>query len=113
MTRGEWGEAQASELLLHRGCRIVARNFRTRYGELDIIAEHGEYLLFVEVKTRKNNHFASAREAVGPKKQEKLRLTAGLWLQEHPSRLQPRFDVIEVYGEPGGRAEMVQLENAF
>ena len=71
MTRGEWGEAQASELLLHRGCRIVARNFRTRYGELDIIAEHGEYLLFVEVKTRKNNHFASAREAVGPKKQGK------------------------------------------
>ena len=64
MTRGEWGEAQAAAFLAQKGGRILARNYRTRFGELDIIAELSGVLLFVEVKTRKNDHFAAAREAV-------------------------------------------------
>ena len=53
MTRGEWGEAQAAAFLAQKGARILARNYRTRFGELDLIAELGGVLLFVEVKTEK------------------------------------------------------------
>lgn len=113
MTSGPWGEEQAAAFLRHKGWRIIARNYRTRYGELDIIAENEKYLVFAEVKTRKNDSFAKAREAVTPKKQERLRITAEYWLQEHPTELQARFDVIEVYGTPGRRAEIIHIENAF
>ena len=113
MTRGAWGEAQAAAFLQSKGARITARNYRTRYGELDIIAEQGGCLRFVEVKTRQDARFARACEAVTPRKQEKLRITAELWLQSHPTGLHPRFDVIEVYGVPGGRAEIIHIENAF
>lgn len=112
--KGAWGEAQAARWLETQGCRVVARNFRTRFGEIDIIAEHGAYLLFVEVKTRKNDRFAAARAFVTEQKQQKLILAAEGWLQEHPTALQPRFDVIEVYGEEGGGAPHIcHLENAF
>lgn len=113
MTSGPWGEEQAAAFLRNKGWKITARNYRTRYGELDIIAENEKYLLFVEVKTRKNDHFALAREYVTPKKQARLRITAEYWLQENPTELQIRFDVIEVYGTPGGRAEIVHIEDAF
>lgn len=113
MTSGPWGEEQAAGFLRNKGWRIAARNYRTRYGELDIIAENEKYLVFVEVKTRKNNHFAQAREYVTPKKQERLRITAEFWLQKNPTGLQIRFDVIEVYGTPGGRAEIIHIEDAF
>jgi len=110
---GEWGEAQAAALLRRKGFRIVAQNFRTRYGELDIVAEKDGFLVFAEVKTRKNDRFAAAREAVDARKQERLRVTAELWLQGHPTGLQPRFDVIEVYGGPGTEPRLVHIENAF
>lgn len=113
MTRGEWGEAQAAAFLAQKGARILARNYRTRFGELDIIAELSGVLLFVEVKTRKNDHFAAAREAVTSRKQQRLRITAELWLQEHSTPFQPRFDVIEVYGEPEQAVRIVHIENAF
>lgn len=113
MTSGPWGEEQAAIFLQNKGWRITARNYRSRYGELDIIAEYGKYLVFVEVKTRKNDRFAQAREYVTPKKQERMRITAEFWLQENPTELQIRFDVIEVYGTPGGRAEIIHIENAF
>lgn len=113
MTRGEWGEAQAAAFLMQKGFQIIARNFRTRFGELDIIAKKDGFLVFAEVKTRKNDRFAAASEAVTAKKQAKLRVTAEFWLRENPTSLQPRFDVIEVYGVPGGRVRILQLENAF
>ena len=113
MTRGEWGEAQAADFLIQEGFRILERNFRTRFGELDLVTEKDGFLVFVEVKTRKNSRFAAAREAVTLKKQERLRTTAELWLQQHETALQPRFDVVEVYGEPGGETQILHLENAF
>ena len=113
MTRGEWGEAQAAAYLMQKGFQIVERHFRTRFGELDIIAKQGGFLAFVEVKTRKNDRFAAARESVTVQKQEKLRIAAELWLQKHPTALQPRFDVIEVYGVPGGRVRISHIPNAF
>lgn len=113
MTSGPWGEEQAATFLRNKGWQITARNYRTRYGELDIIAENEKYLVFVEVKTRKNDHFAQAREYVTPQKQKRLRITAEYWLQAHPTECQIRFDVIEVYGTPGRRAEIIHIENAF
>lgn len=113
--KGAWGERIARAYLERKGFRTVETNFRTRFGEIDIIAACEEYIVFVEVKTRKNARFAAAREFVTMAKQRRITATAELWLQRHPSGLQPRFDVIEVYGEEGisGAPRICHLENAF
>ena len=77
----------------------MARNYHSRYGEIDIIAADSEYIAFIEVKTRKKGSLYIPAEAVTFSKQKKLILTAQEYLLEHPSRLQPRFDVCEVYGD--------------
>lgn len=113
---GKWGEEQVADRLRRQGWRIAARNFRCRLGELDIIAENGVYLAFVEVKLRKNGRYGAACEAVTPSKQRKLRLTAQFYLMGHPTGLQPRFDVAEVYAPQGVRTEkpdIYYIENAF
>ena len=75
----------------------------------------GKYIVFVEVKTRKSDRFAAAREFVTPAKQARILAAAAEWLQRHPSALQPRFDVIEVYGEEGAPLppRLRHWENAF
>lgn len=113
---GQWGEAMAAEDLRRKGWTIVATNFRCRMGEIDIVAENGTYLAFVEVKLRKNNQFGSACEAVTPAKQRKLRAAAQFYLMSHPTRLQPRFDVAEIYAPQGVHTEepdIYYIENAF
>lgn len=98
---GPWGEALAAAFLRKRGYHIVATNYRSRYGEIDIIAENAEYLVFAEVKLRRTAHFGAAREFVDLRKQERLRATASMFLEEHETALQPRFDVIEIYAPDG------------
>ena len=115
-TLGQWGEEQVAEKLRREGWTIIARNFRCRMGEIDIVAENGRFLAFVEVKLRKNDQFASACEAVTPAKQRKLRTTAQFYLMGRPTALQPRFDVAEVYAPQGVRTEkpdIYYIENAF
>ena len=113
--KGAWGERAARAYLERAGYCTVETNFRTRFGEIDIIAACGEYIVFVEVKARKNARFAEAREFVTTAKQQRIAATAALWLRQHPSGLQPRFDVIEVYGEEGTAQTpcIHHLENAF
>ncbi len=113
--KGAWGEDAACSYLEGMGYRIIARNFRTRFGEIDIIAERGAYIVFTEVKSRKNARFAEAREFVTESKQRKILTSAELWLSGHSTKLQPRFDVIEVYGEENSpEAPCINLfENAF
>lgn len=115
MTRGAWGEQMAAAYLGEKGCRILAHNFRTRFGEIDIIAQQGAYIIFAEVKTRQNARFAAAREHVTAAKQRRIVAAAQGWLQENPCDCQPRFDVIEVYGAEGDREprQINHLENAF
>ena len=114
MTSGAWGEQIAADFLARRGFAIVARNFRTRWGEIDIIAQDGKYIVFAEVKARKSDRFAAAREHVTPRKQARIIAAAAEWLQAHPDAGQPRFDVIEVYGRSGTAAPRINhLENAF
>ncbi|MBR4425408.1 MAG: YraN family protein [Oscillospiraceae bacterium] len=110
---GRRGEQLAAEFLRKKGWRVVGMNFSCRFGEVDLIAENRDYLVFAEVKTRKNARFAQAREFVTPTKQRRVLLAAQLWLQRNPTKKQPRFDVIEVYGAEGEHPELIHIENAF
>ncbi len=113
---GRWGEGLAAQDLRRRGCTIVAAGWRCRMGEIDLIAADKTYLRFVEVKLRKDDRFAQAREAVDYRKQQKLKAAASLYLAQHPTRLQPRFDVVEIYAPDGVETEspkIVYWENAF
>ena len=113
---GAWGEALAAEYLRKKRFRIVATGYRCRYGEIDLIAQNRQYLVFTEVKLRRSDGFAEAREFVDLRKQERLRTTALMYLDQFPTDLQPRFDVIEIYA-PDGTAtkhpEIIHLEDAF
>jgi len=114
--RGKWGEKVAHEYLSKNNYKVIATEFRSRFGEIDIIAKNKEYLVFVEVKTRKNAAFAHAREYVGKVKQRKMIATAKYWLAIRPTGLQPRFDVIEIYTKNEAATtspEIIHIENAF
>ena len=114
--RGRWGEALAAEFLRRKGYRIIASGWRCRFGELDLVAERGEFLCFIAVKLRGSERFGTGAEQVDRRKQERLRTTAELYLQQHPSPLQPRFDVVEILAPQGmatKRPGIRQIENAF
>jgi putative endonuclease len=95
---GALGEQLAVEHLQGLGLRIVARNWRCRYGELDVIATEGaDILVFVEVKTRTGDRFGGVAEAVTPQKVRRIRRLAGLWLAgQDSSWSQIRIDVVGV-----------------
>ena len=111
---GKWGEDQAEKYLRKKGYRTVERNFSCRFGEIDLIVSDQAYLVFVEVKTRKMNAMVSPVEAVDLRKQQKLVLTAQVYMQQHPCSKQPRFDVFEVLtGTDGKPTHQRHLPNAF
>lgn len=110
---GKAGEDYAAQWLVEHGYRLAARNYHTRYGEIDIIAEDGKYIVFVEVKTRRSGSIVSPLEAVTPQKQQKLLLTAQLYLAQNPSPLQPRFDVAGITTAGGKPLRLDYYENAF
>ena len=123
---GREAEARSAEYLRGKGYEIIAMNYACRGGEIDIIAAQYEgpallrrfsrpkrgYIVFAEVKLRSDALFGRPREAVTRRKQGRIRLAAGLWLSEHETELQPRFDVIEVLPGDGG-LEFEHIENAF
>ncbi len=113
---GAFGERKAANYLRLHGYRIVGTNCRYRQGEIDIIAKKRNYIVFVEVKLRKNSDYGQAREFVTAAKQQRVITAAQLWLQSHETELQPRFDVIEVYAPEGVSSRKVtinHIENAF
>ncbi len=113
---GAWGEVQAAEYLRKKRYEVIACNYRTRFGEIDIIAKTKKAVVFVEVKLRKDDTHGEAREFVDGRKQSRLRSTALLWLEESACELQPRFDVIEIYAPEGTatvKPEIYHLEDAF
>lgn len=113
---GQWGERLVAEDLRSKGWIVEAVNYRCRMGELDLVVRDGRYIVFVEVKLRKNGQFGAACEAVTLAKQRKLRMAAQLYLLQHPTELQPRFDVAEVYAPQGARTQhpdIGYIENAF
>ena len=113
---GAWGEVLAAKYLQKKRYTVVATNYRSRFGEIDLIVSNRKYLVFVEVKLRKSNHFAEAHEFVDQRKQDRIRATAGIYLSDFPTPLQPRFDVIEIYAPQGTETpnpEINHLEDAF
>lgn len=98
---GDWGEEKAARFLTQQGLSVVERNYHSRYGEIDLIAESEEFLVFVEVRLRKSTRYGRPEETVDQRKQERLRRTAQCYLQEHPTHKQPRFDVVALYARDG------------
>ena len=112
---GQFGEEQAARYLRRRFYTILERNYRCRFGEIDLIARRGGFLVFVEVKLRRDDSHGEAREFVTARKQQRVLAAAELWLSTHETGLQPRFDVIEVYAPRGedGPVRINHIENAF
>jgi putative endonuclease len=113
---GSWGEFLAAEYLRKHKYSIVATNYRCKFGEIDLIVSNKQYLVFVEVKLRKSDKFASAFEHVDYHKQNKIRTTAEIFLSQYVTDLQPRFDVIEIYAPDGIETKhpvINHMEDAF
>ena len=113
---GSYGEALCAEYLRKKGYRILGMNYRTRLGEIDLIAADRRYVAFVEVKLRKSDAFAEAKEFVTRAKQRRVIAAASEWLSLNPGDKQPRFDVAEVYAPRGTETASPEIrywENAF
>lgn len=114
---GGEGEKRVANYLRQQGFAIVKRNYTCRYGEIDIIAENQEFLVFVEVKTRKENALVSGIDAVDSFKQKRILLTANDYISKTLCQKQPRFDIAEVviYTKTDGNMgyKLRYIENAF
>ena len=106
---GKKGEALAAAFFKKRGCKLLKKNYRTPFGEADLIFEDGDEIVFVEVKTRSSEKFGTAREAVTLSKQRRYYKIAQLYGLSVGEEINVRFDVIEVDGE--GKIEY--YKNAF
>lgn len=113
--RGDRGEDAVAAALERRGYRILERQYRCRWGEIDLIARSPEGVLcFVEVKTRSASAIAPPREAVTPAKQRRLRCAASWYLSQTELDCPCRFDVAEVYpADAGGRRQINYITSAF
>lgn len=112
-SKGRAGEEFAARTLEKLGYRILARNVHSPYGEIDLVAQRDDVICFVEVKTRREGAMVSGAQAVGKVKQIRIIKTALVYLQEHPSGLQPRFDVFSVVTRGGKAAGYDYITGAF
>ena len=104
---GNKGEKRAANFLSKKGYKLLAKNYRCKYGEIDIIMEQGETLVFIEVKARSSAKYGLGYESVTASKQEKLLKTAQTYMVEKGER-PARFDVVSIDGD-----EITHIENAF
>jgi putative endonuclease len=107
-------EARACEALQRAGLTLLARNFHTRHGELDLVMRHGDTVVFVEVRHRVRATHGDAASSVTATKQAKLISAAQLWLSQHPQHAHRpcRFDVV-CYDGPAEQARMSWWRDAF
>ncbi|MBF0478555.1 MAG: YraN family protein [Candidatus Omnitrophica bacterium] len=111
---GNHGEELAVAHLIDQGYDIIQVNYRIRTGEVDIVAKDGEYLCFVEVKTRHNDEFGSPFEAITPSKQRRIIKLAKLYLMENKlTDISIRFDVIGIMVEFEDKAKIELIKDAF
>jgi len=111
---GRSGEDMAVSYLQRRGYTVLARNYRQRFGEIDVVAEKGDTLVFVEVKTRRNDRYGSPLEAVDQRKQRKLARMAQDYISRHNMEDRAaRFDVLAVYILGDSRHEIEHIRDAF
>ncbi|MBF0331652.1 MAG: YraN family protein [Candidatus Omnitrophica bacterium] len=111
---GKDGEAFAQEFLAAQGYNILQLNYRTKVGEIDMVAQDGDVVVFIEVKTRQEDGW-DAFEAVHKHKQSKIRRVAQQYLIEHygTEDVAARFDVLGVRSSPSGALEAELLKDAF
>lgn len=111
---GSRGEDMAVLFLEKQGYTVLDRNYRRRFGEIDIVAEEGGVLVFIEVKARKNNRYGNPFEAVDVRKQKKLSRMAQDYISRHKMEDRPaRFDVVAVRLNPDSRSEVELIRDAF
>ncbi len=108
---GNLGEEIAADILVRSGYEILERNFRTRHGEIDIVARDGDTLVFIEVKTRRSLVMGSAVSAVDERKVKRLRTMIGAYfLERSPQHCGVRLDAFGVFMMPGGNVEYTHLK---
>jgi putative endonuclease len=112
--KGNAGEATACHFLEQNGFQIIQQNYRTKLGEIDIIASRAEQIHFIEVKKRLAEFYGTGRESVTPRKQATIRRVATQYLVEHDlyDQINASFDVVEITGD-GEHETIVYLENCF
>jgi putative endonuclease len=111
--QGSTGEDLASQFLEKNGLKILTRNYRFERGEIDIIAEDGEEIVFVEVKARRTSSYGTPEDAVTDEKQDQIRTVAEGYLYEKNIDNRPcRFDIVAIEFKDG-KAEVRHIRNAF
>ena len=106
---GDWGEKIAANYLMKQGYEILDRNYKTKLGELDIVAKEGDIIVFVEVKTRSSRSFGLPQEAVNFKKQNKIMRMALQYLRDRELRGTWRIDVVGIVMDKNRRVENIDL----
>lgn len=110
--QGFAAEDLACQYLSRQGLKLIERNYRCRVGELDIIMEDGPDLVFVEVRSRHNNHYGTPAETITPAKQRRLIRAALFFLQQHRLDVSCRFDIIAI-SQKNGEPNLEWIKNAF
>jgi len=112
---GQTGEALAGALLEQKGYIILERNYKTKMGEIDIVARHENTLVFIEVKARKSSYFGNPKYAVNRKKQKKISMAALYYLKAtNQSNAKARFDVVSILSESSAVNPQIEIvRNAF
>ena len=97
LSAGKFGETIAENYLIKNGYKILKKNFRTKFGEIDIIAEKGNFIIFIEVKFRKNPEYGKAEESINHHKLKKIYNTANFYLKNiYKKNKLPRIDIIAI-----------------
>ena len=111
---GAYWEQRARQLIVSRGATVIARNYTSRFGEIDLIALDSDRLAFIEVRYRNRSNFGSALASVSPVKQQKVLMTAQIFLASHEDYCNRycRFDIIAFDG-PRGSVSAQWLKGAF
>ena len=110
---GKLGELETARFLRKNGYNIVAANFHSRFGEIDVIAENKKQLCFVEVKTRSPGQMFNPADSVTLSKRKKIISTANVFLSQFSTKKDIRFDIAEVIVEDGKVKSINLIENAF
>ncbi|NOZ10682.1 MAG: YraN family protein [Gammaproteobacteria bacterium] len=115
MIQGQLAEKQGYRFLRHQGLRLLKRNYSSRYGEIDLIMEDGDTVVFVEVRYRNSTRYGGSIESIDRHKQRKLRHTAEYFLQTQRrySTRPCRFDVIAIGPDKQGNPRVQWIPNAF
>ncbi|MDD5010893.1 MAG: YraN family protein [Phycisphaerae bacterium] len=112
---GRWGQRQCEKFFKAKGCKTLTKNFSCRTGEIDLVmAEPDGTVIFVEVKTRKNENYVDAEASITPAKKQRMRKAANLFIKTHKlDNLPLRFDVVIVMPDEDGKTDIRHYENAF